>query len=374
MESSDDEDAEAEDAERRLPTLAKDQPLTRGRAGRRPGHTHPAAGPLHRGVAGQGAGGAGHRPPVHVRVDHGDHPGPRVRLQARPGADPVVPRVRRGRPAGAALPAAGRLRLHRARWRTSSTRSPVATAAAVDFLTAFYFGGGTGEDGLGRRLRWAEEDGHRATSATSTPGGSTRSRCSATTPGRDVVVRVGRYGPYLQRALPEPGRSPAEEGIGGGDRVSLPEGIAPDELTPEKVAELFLGGGGERKLGEHPETGEPIVLQVRPLRPVRLHRRAQRLAAAVAGAGHACTLDRGAAAALAAPAGRQGRRRATRSSRRPAATGPTSSGATTSGRWTAEDQIFTVDARRGAGAAGRAEDPPAPGRPPRRCARWASTR
>ena len=47
----------------------------------------------------------------------------------------------------------------------------------------------------------------------------------------------------------------------GGDRVSLPEGIAPDELTPEKINELFLGGGGERKLGEHPETGEPIVLK-----------------------------------------------------------------------------------------------------------------
>ena len=41
----------------------------------------------------------------------------------------------------------------------------------------------------------------------------------------------------------------------------MPEGVAPDELTPEKVDELFLGGGGERKLGEHPETGEPIVLK-----------------------------------------------------------------------------------------------------------------
>jgi len=92
--------------------------------------------------------------------------------------------------------------------------------------------------------------------------------------GRDVVVRVGRYGPYVQRTLPDgaaplPGPAPGEggpddEGEGttnAGDRVSLPEGIAPDELTPEKVAELFLGGGGERKIGEHPETGEPIVLK-----------------------------------------------------------------------------------------------------------------
>ena len=54
-----------------------------------------------------------------------------------------------------------------------------------------------------------------------------------------------------------PGQDPSE-----GDRARrCPEGLAPDELTPEKVNELFLGGGGERKLGEHPETGEPIVLK-----------------------------------------------------------------------------------------------------------------
>jgi len=82
-------------------------------------------------------------------------------------------------------------------------------------------------------------------------------------------VRVGRYGPYLQRAEAdaEAGTAPApNNGNGNGeggpnDRVSLPEGLAPDELTPEKVEELFLGGGGERKLGEHPETGEPIVVR-----------------------------------------------------------------------------------------------------------------
>ena len=74
--------------------------------------------------------------------------------------------------------------------------------------------------------------------------------------GRDVVVRVGRYGPYLQRTRPDTDESEVE-----GDRVSLPDGIAPDELVPAKVAELFLGGGGERELGEHPSTGEPVMLK-----------------------------------------------------------------------------------------------------------------
>jgi DNA topoisomerase-1 len=50
----------------------------------------------------------------------------------------------------------------------------------------------------------------------------------------DVVVRVGRYGPYLQR---------------GEDRASIPEDLAPDELTPEKVEELLSAPSGDRELG-----------------------------------------------------------------------------------------------------------------------------
>jgi len=124
----------------------------------------------------------------------------------------------------------------------------------VDFLTAFYFGGGIGPEGSvaragGLRKLVTENLGDiDARGVNSIP-------LFRDEQGRHVVVRVGRYGPYLQRALPgaEPG--------GDGDRAALPEGVAPDELTPDKVTELFLGGGGERKLGEHPETGEPVVLK-----------------------------------------------------------------------------------------------------------------
>jgi DNA topoisomerase-1 len=54
----------------------------------------------------------------------------------------------------------------------------------------------------------------------------------------DVVVRVGRYGPYLQRGEGE-----------SGDRASVPEDLAPDELTPEKVEELLSAPSGDRVLG-----------------------------------------------------------------------------------------------------------------------------
>jgi DNA topoisomerase-1 len=65
-------------------------------------------------------------------------------------------------------------------------------------------------------------------------------------PRTDIVVRVGKYGPYLER---------------GEDRQTLPEGIAPDELTPERAEELLAQAGQEQELGVHPETGHTIAVR-----------------------------------------------------------------------------------------------------------------
>jgi len=62
--------------------------------------------------------------------------------------------------------------------------------------------------------------------------------------GTDIVIRVGRYGPYLDR---------------DGDRVNVPEGTAPDELTPEVANELFDRPSGDKILGTDPGTGRTIV-------------------------------------------------------------------------------------------------------------------
>ena len=62
--------------------------------------------------------------------------------------------------------------------------------------------------------------------------------------GTDIVVRVGRYGPYLER---------------DGQRVNVPEGTAPDELTPERAAELFDQPSGDIPLGTDPATGHQVV-------------------------------------------------------------------------------------------------------------------
>lgn len=67
-------------------------------------------------------------------------------------------------------------------------------------------------------------------------------------PRSDIVVRVGRYGPYLER---------------GEQRASLPDDVAPDELTADRAEELLAQpAGAERPLGAHPETGRELVVRV----------------------------------------------------------------------------------------------------------------
>ncbi len=64
---------------------------------------HHTAGPLHRGVVGEADGGTGDRPSIDLCLDHGHHPGSRVRVQEghRPGAD--LDRLRGGQRARAAV-------------------------------------------------------------------------------------------------------------------------------------------------------------------------------------------------------------------------------------------------------------------------------
>ena len=67
-------------------------------------------------------------------------------------------------------------------------------------------------------------------------------------PGLGINLRVGKFGPYLER-----------EADGELQRANVPMDLAPDELTVEKAEELFAIPSGERELGEHPEWGVSIV-------------------------------------------------------------------------------------------------------------------
>ena len=112
------------------------------------------------------------------------------------------------------------------------------TEEAVPWLSRFYFGATDDDAGLARMV--SENLGDiDAREVNSIPLGSDDE-------GREIVARVGRYGPYLQR---------------GEDRAGIPEDLAPDELTLDRATELLDAPSGDRELGIHPDTGWPVMVK-----------------------------------------------------------------------------------------------------------------
>jgi len=100
---------------------------------------------------------------------------------------------------------------------------------SVPWLSAFYFGA----DGLKQKVasRLDEIDPRLVNSI---PIGQDDE-------GTEIVARVGRYGPYVER---------------GEDRGSIPEDLAPDELTVEKAIGLIEEQNkGDKIFGTDPDTG-----------------------------------------------------------------------------------------------------------------------
>ena len=71
--------------------------------------------------------------------------------------------------------------------------------------------------------------------------------------GRDVFVRVGRYGPYIERRVGEENGEPVYQ------RANLAESTSPDELNEELAEKLFATPQGGRELGENPANGRTVV-------------------------------------------------------------------------------------------------------------------
>ncbi len=102
-------------------------------------------------------------------------------------------------------------------------------AETVPWLTAFYFG----DDGLKHKVaeRLDEIDPRLINSI---PIGQDES-------GTEIVARVGRYGPYVER---------------GEERGSIPGDMAPDELTVERALDLIeTQNRGDKILGTDPDSG-----------------------------------------------------------------------------------------------------------------------
>ncbi|MBA2461100.1 MAG: type I DNA topoisomerase [Actinobacteria bacterium] len=118
-----------------------------------------------------------------------------------------------------------------ARMEDDLDRIAAGDEARIDWLRRFYFGS-DGDEGLKELVSDLGEIDARAVN---------------TLPiGNGIALRVGRYGPYLER---------------GEERASVPEDLAPDELTVEKAEELLSAPAGDRILGTHPEWQREIVVR-----------------------------------------------------------------------------------------------------------------
>ena len=118
-----------------------------------------------------------------------------------------------------------------ARMEDDLDRIAAGDEARIDWLRRFYFGNGE-DEGLKELVSDLGEIDARAVN---------------TLPiGNGIALRVGRYGPYVER---------------GEERASVPEDLAPDELTIEKAEQLLAAPTGERILGTHPEWNRPIAVR-----------------------------------------------------------------------------------------------------------------
>lgn len=110
----------------------------------------------------------------------------------------------------------------------------------LQHLRAFYFGDGA-EAGLEKRIETEEPNiDYPAMELGDHPE-----------TGKPVVVRVGRYGAYVQHKVSEQDRQAA----------SLPAGLAPADLTLDLAVDLLAKAAlGNQELGADPESGETIYL------------------------------------------------------------------------------------------------------------------
>jgi DNA topoisomerase-1 len=100
---------------------------------------------------------------------------------------------------------------------------------SIPWLTRFYFG----DEGLKQKVA-DRLDAIDPRIINSIPVGTDEQ-------GREVVARIGRYGPYVQRE---------------DERASIPDDVAPDELSLEMAADLLeTQNAGDKIFGTDPESG-----------------------------------------------------------------------------------------------------------------------
>ncbi len=110
---------------------------------------------------------------------------------------------------------------------------------AWDTLVSEFYHGAESDPGLSRRVEEGE------VTYPSIPLGADPES------GQEISIKVGRYGPYVRR------------GEGGKENVaSIPDGMAPDELTLQVALELLKAKSGDQEpIATDPVTGRPVTLK-----------------------------------------------------------------------------------------------------------------
>ncbi|MGW1785709.1 type I DNA topoisomerase [Streptomyces sp. NPDC002143] len=124
-------------------------------------------------------------------------------------------------------------------------------AQSVPWLKRFYFGETTPDSGSAADAGNGDGDHLGGLKELVTDLGAIDAREVSSFPvGNDIVLRVGRYGPYIERG---------EKDSEGHQRADIPEDLAPDELSVELSEELLAKPSGDFELGADPESGHQII-------------------------------------------------------------------------------------------------------------------
>ncbi|MGW3130957.1 type I DNA topoisomerase [Streptomyces sp. NPDC001076] len=139
-----------------------------------------------------------------------------------------------------------------ARMEDDLDRIAAGQAQAVPWLKRFYFGEGEGTAAGGAADAGNGDGDHLGgLKELVTDLGAIDAREVSSFPvGNGIVLRVGRYGPYIERG---------EKDSEGHQRADVPEDLAPDELSVELAEELLAKPSGDFELGADPETGHQII-------------------------------------------------------------------------------------------------------------------
>ncbi|GAA4855375.1 type I DNA topoisomerase [Kitasatospora terrestris] len=130
-------------------------------------------------------------------------------------------------------------------------RIAAGQAESVPWLKRFYFGEG---EGAGTAAEAGNGDGDHLGGLKElvTDLGAIDAREISSFPiAEGLVLRVGRYGPYVEKVSEVEGEA--------GRRADIPDDLPPDELTVELAEELLAKPSGERALGTDPVSGNPLV-------------------------------------------------------------------------------------------------------------------